>query len=150
MSMPHKAGAVRVRAATLADAAALAPLSGQLGYPATPEEIALRLRRILDDAEHAVFVAEAGGRIAGWVHVFVSRTVEAHARAEIGGLVVDEAARSQGIGRALMAHAEAWAREKGCEAVGLRSNVIREQAHAFYERLGYRLIKTQKCFRKAL
>jgi GNAT superfamily N-acetyltransferase len=113
MSTPPKAGAVRVRAATLADAAALAPLSGQLGYPATSEEIARRLRRILDDAEHAVFVAEAAGRVAGWVHVFVSRTVEANARAEIGGLVVDEAARSQGIGRALMARAEAWAREKG-------------------------------------
>jgi hypothetical protein len=34
--------------------------------------------------------------------------------------------------------------------MGLRSNVIREKAHAFYEKLGYRLIKTQKCFRKGL
>jgi GNAT superfamily N-acetyltransferase len=150
MSTPPTAGAVRVRAATLADAAALAPLSGQLGYPSTTEEIAQRLRRILGDAQHAVFVAEAAGHIAGWVHVFVYRSVEAHARAEIGGLVVDEAVRSQGIGRALMAVAESWAREKGCKAVGLRSNVIREKAHAFYEGLGYRLIKTQKCFRKAL
>jgi GNAT superfamily N-acetyltransferase len=150
MSTSPTAGRVRVRAATPADAAALAPLSGQLGYPATPEEIAQRLRRILDDPEHAVFVAEAAGRVAGWVHVFVYRTMEADARVEIGGLVVDEAARSQGIGRALMARAEAWAREKGCQAVGLRSNVIREKAHSFYEGLGYRLIKTQKCFRKAL
>ncbi|HEV3253105.1 MAG TPA: GNAT family N-acetyltransferase [Candidatus Acidoferrales bacterium] len=150
MNTPPMAGATRVRAATLADAAALAPLSGQLGYPATPEETAQRLRRILDDAQHAVFVAEAAGRVAGWVHVFVYRTMESDARAEIGGLVVDEAARSRGIGRALMAGAEAWAREKGCQAVGLRSNVIREKAHAFYEALGYRLIKTQKCFRKTL
>lgn len=142
---------ITIRAATLVDASRLAPLSGQLGYPSTPEQVASRLAPMLSDPEHVVFVAEQNsGEIAGWADVFIMRTVGAEPRAEIAGLVVDESCRSQGIGRMLMARAEEWAREKRCAAVTLRSNVIRERAHAFYERLGYQLVKTQKSLRKLL
>jgi GNAT superfamily N-acetyltransferase len=71
-------------------------------------------------------------------------------RAEVAGLVVDASCRSRGIGAMLMARTEEWAREHGCAAVTLRSNVIRERAHRFYERLGYQIVKTQKSFRKTL
>ena len=98
-----------------------------------------------------MFVAQlAGGTIAGWIGAFVYRCVEADARVEISGLVVDERFRSQAVGRFLLDRAEAWAREKGFSATGLRSNVIRERAHAFYERQGYAHTKTQKSFRKKL
>jgi GNAT superfamily N-acetyltransferase len=50
----------------------------------------------------------------------------------------------------LLGRAERWAREKGCRAIGLRSNVIRDRAHVFYERHGYKHTKTQKSFRKDL
>lgn len=142
---------VVIRLATIEDAPRLAPLSGQLGYPSTANQVAARLSPILADPEHVIFVAEQdGGQISGWADVFIMRTIGADARAEIAGLVVDESCRSQGIGRLLMARIEEWAREKGCAAVSLRSNVIRERAHIFYERLGYQLIKTQKSFRKPL
>ena len=98
-----------------------------------------------------MFVAElGGGEIAGWIAVFVYRTVEADARAEVSGLVVDERFRSQRVGEHLLARAEEWAREAGCQAIGLRSNVIRDRAHAFYERHGYTHVKSQKAFRKQL
>jgi GNAT superfamily N-acetyltransferase len=100
--------------------------------------------------EHAVFVAQVGSDLAGWLAVFVYRVVEADARAEISGFVVDERYRSQRVGMHLLARAERWAREKGCRAIGLRSNVIRDRAHAFYERHGYKHVKTQKSFRKDL
>jgi GNAT superfamily N-acetyltransferase len=101
--------------------------------------------------EHAAFVAESsGGPIAGWVGVFVQRTVESDPSVEISGLVVDELSRSRGVGLLLLQRAEQWAREKGCATVRLRSNVIRTRAHAFYERHGYEHVKTQKAFRKAL
>jgi GNAT superfamily N-acetyltransferase len=141
----------KIRAAQASDHARMAELAGQLSYPSTPEEIARRLQGIQQTAEAAVFVAElAGGEIAGWIAVFVYRTVEADARAEVSGLVVDERFRSQRVGEHLLARAEEWAREKGCQAIGLRSNVIRERAHAFYERHGYTHVKTQKSFRKQL
>ena len=122
-----------------------------MSYPSTPEEIARRLQGIKSSAEAAVFVAELEtGEIAGWIAVFVYRTVEADARAEVSGLVVDERFRSQRVGEHLLARAEEWARENGCRAIGLRSNVIRDRAHAFYERHGYAHSKTQKAFRKQL
>jgi GNAT superfamily N-acetyltransferase len=101
--------------------------------------------------EHVVFVAQlADGTIAGWIGAFVYRCVEADARVEISGLVVDERFRSQAVGRLLLDRAETWAREKGFSATSLRSNVIRDRAHAFYERQGYEHTKTQKSFRKNL
>lgn len=143
--------AVAIRSPEPRDYARMAELAGQLSYKSTADEIALRLSGMRGSPDHAVFVAEtADGGIAGWIGVFIFRCVEANARAEISGLVVDERMRSLGIGRRLLERAEKWAREKGCAAVGLRSNVIRERAHTFYERLGYEHIKTQKSFRKVL
>jgi ribosomal protein S18 acetylase RimI-like enzyme len=139
-----------IREARPQDYARIAELAGQLGYPSSADEIAKRFAGMQHSNEHAVFVAQVGSELAGWLAVFVYRVIEADARAEISGLVVDEHYRSQRIGMHLLARAERWAREKGCRAIGLRSNVIRDRAHAFYERLGYRHVKTQKSFRKDL
>jgi ribosomal protein S18 acetylase RimI-like enzyme len=143
--------AIAVRGARDSDATPLAGLAGQLGYGSTAREIEDRLAGMAGSRDHAVFVAEEpGGKIAGFVGVYINRAVESDARAEISGLVVDDLTRSQGVGKRLLDRAEEWARERGCRAIGLRSNVIRERAHAFYERHGYRVIKTQKSFRKDL
>lgn len=68
----------------------------------------------------------------------------------IGGLVVDRSHRRGGIGRALMEHGEEWARKKECSVVRLWSSTIRSDSHRFYERIGYRNIKTQYSFLKSL
>ncbi len=129
----------------------MAELSRQLGYGSSAEEIAKRVAEMQGSSEHVVYVAGvADGSIAGWIGVFVFRSVEADARAEVSGLVVDERKRSQGIGRKLLERAEQWARQKGCREIGLRTNVIREGAHAFYERQGYVHNKTQRSYRKNL
>jgi len=151
MSEAARASNVTVRPARANDVARLAELAGQLGYSSTPEQVAKRLEGLRGSGDHAVFVAEgSGGEIAGFIGVFVNRAVETDARAEISGLVVDEAARSQGAGKQLLDRAEEWAREQGCRAIRLRSNVIRERAHEFYLRHGYCHYKTQKAFRKDL
>jgi GNAT superfamily N-acetyltransferase len=140
-----------IREARPQDYERIAELAGQLTYPSSADEIAERLGGMRRSQENAVFVAQLpNGEIAAWVAVFVYRVVEADARAEISGFVVDERYRSQRIGMHLLARAERWARENGCRAIGLRSNVIRDRAHAFYERNGYQHIKTQKSFRKDL
>ena len=140
-----------IRLARPADYPRMAELAGQLGYQSTSDDIARRLAGLITTGEHVVLVAQlADGTIAGWIGAFVYRCVEADARVEISGLVVDERFRSQAVGRFLLDRAEAWAREKGFSATSLRSNVIRERAHAFYERQGYEHTKTQKSFRKKL
>ncbi|MGB6875180.1 MAG: GNAT family N-acetyltransferase [Candidatus Acidiferrales bacterium] len=151
MTHAANAEALTIRPAVLADAPLLAPLAGQLGYASTPEQVATRLLEILQDAHHIILVAERkGSRIAGYIEVFPFRTIGANPRIEIASLVVDESCRSQGVGRLLMDRAEDWARANGYGEAGLRSNVIRERAHQFYENLGYRVNKTQKSFRKTL
>jgi GNAT superfamily N-acetyltransferase len=140
-----------VRLASTGDAERIAILCEQLGYPASQEEVQRRLKQILPGERHAVYVAElADGHVVGWVHVYVCPLVEADLQAEIGGLVVDESYRCCGTGRLLMQHAEQWARRQGCWAVRLRSNIVRQGAHVFYERIGYSTVKTQLAFRKVL
>lgn len=151
MTAPAPHLAIAIRAACPEDYPRMAELAGQLGYPAAPEEVARRIAGMQRSSEHAVFVAQLpDGQIAGWIGVFVYRCVEANARAEISGLVVDDRFRSRSIGLRLLERAEEWARQNGCNIVTLRSNVIRERAHGFYERHGYVHTKTQKSFRKEL
>lgn len=140
-----------MRPAVAADAAAIAGLASQLGYPSTGEQVSRRLEALRGAPDSAVLVAEAGtGSTLGWIHVSVNRLVESEPDAEIRGLVVDETARSGGVGRHLVEAAESWARNRGFGLISVRSNVIRDRAHRFYERLGYERTKTQHKFRKRL
>ncbi len=142
---------LRLRRAKSADAQQIAVLSGQLGYPATAAQMRGRLRGIKPASQHAVFVAEsAKDGVIGWVHVSRDVLLESEIRAEVNGLVVAEGQRSLGAGARLLAAAEDWARKNGCKGMSVRSNVIRERAHKFYERHGYEHYKTQKSFRKPL
>ena len=151
--MTHKAGEqrVRIRRARANDASRLAQLSGQLGYPATAAEITKRIRKLKPASLNALFVAEAhDAGVVGWAHVSVTHLVEVGTRAELNGLIVAEGQRSLGAGARLLEAAEDWARKHGCPSMSVRSNVIRERAHKFYERQGYEHYKTQKAFRKSL
>lgn len=142
---------VRVRIADQSDATAIATLADQLGYPANTGDIARRMENLAVSSQHIVFVAEAPPQVViGWAHVSVDHLLESETRAELNGLVVDEARRSRGAGAMLLEAVERWARERGCKTLNLRSNVLRTRAHRFYEKMGYENYKTQKAFRKVL
>ena len=142
---------MKIRRAKPADAARIAVLSGQLGYPTTTREMSARLRQAMKARNGACFVAETREHgVIGWVHVSVTPLLEVERRAEVNGLVVDEPVRSHGAGWLLLEAAERWARNSGCAAMSVRSNVIRNRAHRFYGRHGYEHYKTQKAFRKKL
>jgi GNAT superfamily N-acetyltransferase len=132
------------------DAEAVAVLCGQLGYPATTEQIARRWSAITSQPGQAVFVAVRGDRVVGWLHAATRPILEFDLSAEIWGLVVDETARGSGIGRMLLEAAEQWAVDAGCGGMRVRSRVERSRAHAFYEREGYSKVKTQHVFEKPL
>jgi GNAT superfamily N-acetyltransferase len=150
--MAALASNLTIRRARLTDAPAVAELSGQLGYPAQPDEMAARLAHLIRHPRFgSVLIAEAPeGQVIGWMHVSVTPLLEVPLRAEVNGLIVGEGQRSRGAGAKLLQAAEAWARSKGCASMSVRSNVLRDRAHAFYLRNGYEHYKTQKAFRKAL
>lgn len=139
-----------VRAAVAADAEALARLSGELGYPTTATDVEVRRGAIEHSPEHALLVAEVDGDVLGWLHACVVHSIKYERYVEIRGLVVDARARSHSLGAQLLAEAERWARSHGIALVRVRSQVMRERAHRFYERAGYTAIKQQKVFDKRL
>ncbi|HEX7914687.1 GNAT family N-acetyltransferase [Rudaea sp.] len=141
-----------VRAADEGDVESIAALAGQLGYPTAPAEMRERYARVRAARAGEIFVAvlAADGRVVGWTHVVPCLQLEGAAHAELAGLVVDEHVRGSGIGRALLAAAEQWARMHGFALMRVRSNVVRERAHRFYEREGYARIKAQAMFRKSI
>ncbi|MGP8099814.1 MAG: GNAT family N-acetyltransferase, partial [Candidatus Cybelea sp.] len=97
-----------------------------------------------------VFVATDGELVVGWAALFVDEPFVDGFGAFLEGFVVDEAARSRGIGVVLLEAVEARARERGCTEIRVQSNVLRERAHSFYERNGYVKLKAQYQLRKLL
>ena len=131
------------------DAEEAARLSGELGYPVEAVEMERRIRD-LDHARQVVMVACVDGRVAGWIDVGVTMHLQAGAYAEIGGLIVSDGSRSQGIGAQLVRAGEEWARQRGFERMVVRSRMTREAAHRFYLREGYEQTKTSAVFTKTL
>ncbi|MGH7483645.1 MAG: GNAT family N-acetyltransferase [Longimicrobiales bacterium] len=84
-------------------------------------------------------VAELDGRVAGMLQLMFipNLSYQGRWRAMIEGVRVDSAMRGQRIGRALIEHAVARARERGCHMVQLTSDKNRTDALRFYERLGF-------------
>lgn len=140
-----------IRPITMRDAPDVATLSEQLGYFTTAEQVQERLEIICHIPDNAAFVAERDGVILGWVNVFGVHMLASPASfAEVGGIVVHTGERRQGIGRSLMAHAEAWAATHHYTHIRLRSGLPRTDAHCFYESIGYALAKTSHMFRKEI
>jgi GNAT superfamily N-acetyltransferase len=63
---------------------------------------------------------------------------------------VDETTRRQGVGTLLVSHIERWALSQSCSILMVRSNVARQEAHPFYDRMGYERAKTQHSYKKVL
>ncbi|MFN7916522.1 MAG: GNAT family N-acetyltransferase [Vicinamibacterales bacterium] len=141
---------IDIRPITLDDAEAAARLSGELGYPVDTAAMRVRLDLLLDLPDHGIFVACQGDEVLGWIHVSAVLHLHTDPRAEIGGLVVTERARGKRVGARLVAQAEAWALENGFDAILVRSQIKRDDAHRFYLREGYTQTKTSAVFTKSL
>jgi GNAT superfamily N-acetyltransferase len=142
---------ITIRDARVEDASSLAGLSRTLGYPASTEEVLARLLPILASENDCALVAcVSDGSVVAWVHVFLTHRIETDRFAELGGLVVAEDQRGEGIGASLMAAAEDWAIDHGVNRIRVRSRSTRVIAHSFYQGLGFTRIKEQGVFEKTL
>jgi predicted N-acetyltransferase YhbS len=137
-----------IRVATQADAAAIAELLGELGYPSTAAQAAKRLSR-LGGKTDPVFVATDDGRVVGLVAVHLSHMLHLDSTwSRVTTLVVAGTHRRRGVGEALLAHAEQCALAAGATGVELTCGERRKDAHRFYVRHGY--AERRKRFFKAL
>ena len=127
-----------IRAPRPDDAASLSLLVGQLGYPASSEEMPRRLDALNVSDDTVALVAEVDGAVVGLVTCHVFATIHSTAPAALlTALVVSEDVRGGGVGRRLVARVEEWARAKGAVRIAVTSGAQRAEAHAFYERIGY-------------
>ena len=88
----------------------------------------------------ALILAELDGALVGSVNVNLMR----NGVGEFGMLVADRKYRGEGIGSALVKHAEQWAREHGCQTMRLEVLAPRYWTHPskaflkqWYSRIGY-------------
>jgi predicted N-acetyltransferase YhbS len=140
-----------VRGIALEDAAAVAELCEQLGYPASGAEIAGRIKALLTRAaDQVAFVACLGDEVVGWIEASIVHHLQSAPHALIGGLVVKDGVRSLGVGRRLCAEVEEWSRGKDMPVLRVTSRMTREDAHRFYLRDGFRQTKTSAVFEKVL
>src|SRR5947209_6085470 len=130
----HSAATLRV--AESGDADRIAELLGDLGYPAPAASVVGRLER-LRASRSAAFVADVDDQTVGLCTVHLFDVIhEDTPAAMLSVLVVSPLARRAGVGRRLVAQAEAWARAAGAGRIVVASGLARSDAHAFYEALG--------------
>lgn len=139
--------APHIRSYQAADAPDLADLLTLLGYPTDAATVGERFANL--SPQHHTLVAESGNGIAGFIGLLKVQTYEHPI--PIGYILafsVSEAHQRQGIGRALLAAAEAYFRSEGITDIRVNSGLHREEAHRFYQAMGYQ--NTGLRFRKLL
>ena len=129
---------LRIGDAELFDAAELAALACELGYKTTTAEMESRLVSILRDPRYKTLVARKDEKICGMIGTFsASSYLHDDLSGRIIALVVSKESRRHGIGAQLVAAAEKDFAQRGIKRVTLTTRFEREEAHEFYEKLGY-------------
>jgi len=101
-----------------------------------PPPTAAQLSEIVSDPGSVLFLARVDGTIVGSLTLATFR-IPTGVRAWIEDVVVDGAARGQGVGEALNRAALDEARARGAITVELTSRPSREAANRLYRRLGF-------------
>lgn len=96
--------------------------------------------QIHGDANHELIVAESNERIIGTLHLMFlpSISYQGGLRAQVESVRVDREWQNKGIGSRMMKWAIECAKERGAHIVQLTTHKSREDAHRFYERLGFK------------
>ena len=120
---------------------AFARLVPQLSKTSVPPDRAA-LDRIVSSPAITLLIARTDGKISGTL-TLVMFPIPTGIRAWIEDVVVDEAARGQGIGEALSQEAIKIAEAGGARTVDLTSRPSREAAGRLYEKIGFKLRETR-------
>lgn len=140
---------VKIRPAVPGDCEALSQLNREeMGYDYSADKTEGQLRKLLSDGKNGIFVAEAAGKVVGYVHLTDYDLLYADHMKNIMGIAVASSCRRMGVGKKLLEAGEAWVRETGADGVRLVSGETRTGAHAFYRSLGYQGSKMQLNLKK--
>lgn len=144
-----------IRRATVDDVDAIAPLFDRYRmFYQQPSDPALAQRFIgerLQRGESVIFLAEVGGKVAGFTQLFPSfSSVRAGRAFVLNDLYVDIAARRLGVARALVQAATDFARDEGAIRLELETDHDNRSAQALYRHMGWELYEGTLRFRLSL
>jgi aminoglycoside 6'-N-acetyltransferase I len=144
-----------IRRAEVADHAEWLRMRRALWEDCHDDEQVREMDEILRNNVETVFLAERPeGGLCGFLEVALrSRADGCDTTTPVGyieGWYVDEDARRQGVGRALVEAAEAWARSKGCRQMASDAELWNTVSHQAHGALGYQETGRVVTFKKDL
>jgi aminoglycoside 6'-N-acetyltransferase I len=150
---------IDVRLATARDVEALADLRVALWPEGTREEHAADAAAIVAGRPAStmplvIYVAEVDRLVAGFVEVGLRSHAEGcdtrRPAGFIEGWFVVPRERGRGVGRALIAAAEAWCRGQGCTELASDTWHDNDASIRAHQALGFEVVERTVCLRKAL
>ena len=104
-----------------------------------PDSYMKAFEQIDNDTNHELVVAELNGEVIGTLQLMFlpSISFQGGLRAQVKSVRVDTKYRDQGIGSKLMQWTIDRAKARGAHVVQLTTHKSREEAHRFYESLGF-------------
>ena len=140
------------RGINIADAPEVAGIcKAALGYDVDVESVKRQIEKLTNDKNQHIIIGyedEKTRKIIGFVHAQMYESFYSDIGLNILGLAVNPDFQGRGIGRKLMNKLEQYAVENRISFIRLNSAMKREEAHKFYEHIGYSCDKVQKRFIK--
>ena len=105
----------------------------------TIEQAEIHFNKIMSYPNYNVYVAENEANVVGTFALLIMDNLAHQGKPSgiVEDVVVAETYQNQGIGKAMMAYALEVCKTYGCYKMVLSSNLVRTDAHAFYEHLGF-------------
>lgn len=122
-----------------------------LGYDINVESVKRQIEKLTNDKNQHIIIGyedEKTRKIIGFVHAQMYESFYSDLGLNILGLAVNPDSQGRGIGGKLMNKLEQYAVENRISFIRLNSAMKREEAHNFYEHIGYTCDKVQKRFIK--
>ncbi|MGQ8872956.1 GNAT family N-acetyltransferase [Paenibacillus sp. TSA_86.1] len=140
MSNNVEAPVLMIRECELRDAEAVTGLMREVSYPTTTNVMKERIEGLESNPNACMLVAEVDEQIIGVIGL---QCVQSHAypepAAQITSLIVGQEHRGSGIGRRLMARAEAWGKKQGGKQLFVTgaNREVTSTTYSFYEHIGF-------------
>lgn len=136
-----------IRKVQLRDATSIQRINAEsLGYDFDREATEAQLKRLLENDQHLILVAEEGGQVIGYAHAASYDCLYFPSLLNLLALTVAQDFQGQGHGRALMQALREEAKAAGYTGIRINSGISRTFAHEFYRSLGCSEKADQKRF----
>ena len=129
---------MKIRTMQIEDAAVVATLLDQMGYPDTLDFLPAKIDQMTKNTQEKLLIVVDQEEVVGFIslHLIPQLAVRGDFM-RISYFAVDEKVRSKGIGKMVEDYVSALARQMGCDRIELHSHSRRTKAHDFYFRQGY-------------